>query len=237
VPVALVRGLAGLVTEPDARARGHHQGRGRGHVPVRRGGRAAGPATIRAFTAEPVEGAAVRRAIAAALTAPAPHHSEPWRSSCWRRPRPGPRCSTRCARPGPRPARDGSRRSRSRAAPPRDVLRNAPLIVVPCLVTDAAHTTRTFGENRPSRPCSPCRWRGGAEPAVALAVDGLGSAWISSTLFCQDVAARVMTCRRLAAHGRDRRRPPRRAGQAAPAARPGGFHPDAISGGRRAPVK
>ena len=27
---------------------------------------------------------------------------------------------------------------------------------------------------------------------IALAVDGLGSAWISSTLFCQEIAARVL---------------------------------------------
>jgi len=196
VPVAVVRGLAELVTDsdgPGARAlirpaEDDMFRLGSADVPLAR-------RTIRAFTPEPVDAAAVRRAVATALTAPAPHHSQPWRFVI---------LSSAAARTALLDAmreawigdlrRDGftdeqiTRRIR-RGEP----LRAAPLIVVPCLVTDAAHE---YPDER----------RGAAEQAmfivsmgaavqnllIALAVDGLGSAWISSTLFCADVAARAM---------------------------------------------
>jgi coenzyme F420-0:L-glutamate ligase / coenzyme F420-1:gamma-L-glutamate ligase len=151
--------------------------------------------TVREFTAEPVAQAAVRRAIAAALTAPAPHHSEPWRFAIVESPQ------ARTALLDDMRAAWTADLARDNFTPEQierrirrgEPLRRAPLIIVPCLVTDAAHGY-------------PDQRRSAAEGAmflvamgaavqnllVALAVEGLGSCWVSSTLFCQEVAARSL---------------------------------------------
>jgi coenzyme F420-0:L-glutamate ligase/coenzyme F420-1:gamma-L-glutamate ligase len=196
VPVAVVRGLAGLVTEPDgpgARAiiRPAEEDMfrfGSADVPLAR-------RTIRAFTGEPVDAGAVRRAVATALTAPAPHHSEPWRFVI---------LSSAAARTALLDAmreawiadlrRDGfTEQQIARRIRRGEPLRNAPLIVVPCLVTDAAHDYPDERRSRAEQAMFVVSMGAAVQNLlIALAVEGLGSAWISSTLFCQDVAARAM---------------------------------------------
>ena len=196
VPVAVVRGLDGLVTEQDGpgareliRPAEEDMFRfGSADVPLAR-------RTIRAFTGESVNPAAVRRAIATALTAPAPHHSEPWRfvileSAAVRQALVDAMREAWIADlrgDGFTPEQIARRLRRG------DVLRNAPLIIVPCLVTDAAHDYPDERRNRSEQAMFTVSVGAAVQNLlVALAVDGLGSAWISSTLFCQEVAARVL---------------------------------------------
>jgi dehydro coenzyme F420 reductase / coenzyme F420-0:L-glutamate ligase / coenzyme F420-1:gamma-L-glutamate ligase len=196
IPAAIVRGLAHLVSTgdgPGARALIRPAAEdmfrfGSADVPLAR-------RTIRAFTGEPVDPAAVRRAIATALTAPAPHHSEPWRfvivesapartalldvmRAAW----------TADLR------RDGFTEEQiARRVRRGEPLRNAPLIVVPCLVRDAAHAYPDARRSRAERDMFTVSTGAAVQNLlIALAVDGLGSCWISSTLFCQDVAAKAL---------------------------------------------
>ena len=193
VPVAIVRGLAELVTGSDgpgaaALIRPAAEDMFRlGAADVLQARR-----TVREFGPEPVDPAAVRRAIAAAVTAPAPHHSEPWRFAVLESPRARTALlddmlaawTADLRGDGFTPEQIGRRVRRG------EPLRRAPLIIVPCLVADAAH--RYPDQRRSAAEATMFVVAMGAAVQnllVALAVEGLGSCWVSSTLFCQQVTA------------------------------------------------
>lgn len=74
-----------------------------------------------------------------------------------------------------------------------DVLRNAPYLVVPCLVMDGAHTYGHARRDAAEREMFVVATGAGIQNfLVALAGERLGSAWISSTMFCRDVVRQVL---------------------------------------------
>ena len=127
--------------------------------------------STREFADEPVDPAALRRAVGVALTAPAPHHSTPVPVRLGARRRSGaPRCSTRWPPAGGSTWRPtAARRTRwPRRMRRGDLLRRAPELVLAFRTGDGMHTypTRPGGSASArcspwpaARPCSRCWWR------------------------------------------------------------------------------
>lgn len=167
----------------------------------RHGGPTAGEAavsarrTVRGFTDEPVPDAVVERAVAAAATAPAPHHTRPWRfvdltevtrhalldrmAQAWR---------DDLAADGTSPDVIDRRIARSDA-----ILRTAPRLLAAFVDVADAHEYPDPRRTQAERDLFVLSAGAALQNLqVVLAAHGQGAAWISSTAFCAPVVREVL---------------------------------------------
>ena len=200
-PVAVVRGLGRLVTEEDGpgirpliRTAAEDMFRLGTSEAIREA--VTGRRTVRRFTGEPVDGAAVRRAVAAAATAPAPHHTTPWRFVLLESAEVRTRLLDAMLAAWNRDLRELDGWSEDRVATRvrrGDVLRDAPYLVVPCLVMDGSHDYPDARRAAAEREMFVVALGAAVQNLlVTLSGEGLGSAWVSSTMFCRDTVREVL---------------------------------------------
>ena len=146
--------------------------------------------SVRRFSGEPVPPELVEAAVAEALTAPAPHHTRPVRFVWLQSPATRTRLLDRMkdkwrsdlARDG-RPA-DSIERRVARG----QILYDAPEVVIPFLVPEGAHAYPDAARTDAERTMFTVAVGAAVQALlVALAVRGLGSCWIGSTIFAAEL--------------------------------------------------
>jgi coenzyme F420-0:L-glutamate ligase/coenzyme F420-1:gamma-L-glutamate ligase len=152
--------------------------------------------TMRAFGQGTVPSKALEEAIRAACTAPAPHHTRPWRFTA---------LSSPAARRGYLAAMAAAWRADLRADGTSDdvierrlagsdaVLGAAPVLIVPWLTLEASQTYSDAERSAAERDMF--MLSGGAaiqNLLLALSAQGLASCWISSSIFCREEARHAL---------------------------------------------
>jgi coenzyme F420-0:L-glutamate ligase/coenzyme F420-1:gamma-L-glutamate ligase len=151
--------------------------------------------SVRSFTDAPVEEGALYRAVGAALNAPATHHTAPARF-VWVRSKQARERLLGAMREAwlADLASDGwSAERAARRVRRGQMLYDAPEIVLPFMVPDGAHD---YPDAR-RQGCEEIMFTVAAAAAVegllvALAAEGIGSCWVSSTIFAPDVVRSVL---------------------------------------------
>ncbi|AHI01272.1 coenzyme F420-0:L-glutamate ligase [Kutzneria albida] len=151
--------------------------------------------SVRYYSDEPVDPEVLRRAVGAALTAPAPHHTHPVRF-VWLRDRPLRTKLLDAMREQWRNDLRGdgfTEEQIERRLRRGDLLREAPEVVLPFLVAEGAHSypdqRRAASEHTMFTVAAGAAVQG---LLVALAAEELGSCWVGSTIFCADVVRSVL---------------------------------------------
>ncbi|MGB3483077.1 MAG: coenzyme F420-0:L-glutamate ligase [Mycobacterium sp.] len=145
--------------------------------------------SVREFAAEPVPAHLIEEAAAEALTAPAPHHTRPVRFVWLTAQRRIPLLDAMKERWRADLDADGLPADAiDRRVQRGQILYDAPEVLIPVMVPDGAHTypdsTRTSAERTMFTVAAGAAVQG---LLVALAVRGVGSCWIGSTIFAGDL--------------------------------------------------
>ncbi|SNT34232.1 coenzyme F420-0:L-glutamate ligase [Rhodococcoides kyotonense] len=146
--------------------------------------------SVRSFTDDPVDPDDIRAAVGDALTAPAPHHTHPVRFVWVRTPALRNRLLAGMKEKWKEDLRaDGWSEDRIEKRTARgDILFDAPELIVPFCVPDGAHTYPDDRRTRAEETMFTVAVGAAVQSLlVSLAVRGLGSCWIGSTIFASDI--------------------------------------------------